>query len=63
MQSEVTVILKNEDTTFRKQFNCYEEFQLSQECPILLKMVNQAKQEFKLIPDDISVKVHLEWVD
>mgnify|MGYP001571625366 CR=1 FL=1 len=63
MQSEVNVILKNEDTTFKKQFNCYEEFQLSQECPILGKMVEQAKREFKLIPDDISVRISMEWIE
>lgn len=63
MQSEVTVILKSEDATFRKQFNCYEEFRISQDCPILRKMVDQSKLEFKTIPDDISIRVHMEWVE
>lgn len=63
MQSEVYVILKSEDASFRKQFNCYEEFQISQECSILCGMVKEAKNEFKLIPDSISVKISMEWIE
>ena len=63
MQSEVIVTLKNEDSTYRKEFNCYQEFQLSQDCPILSEMVDEAKKQFKLIPDNISVKILIEWIE
>ncbi len=62
MQCEVTVILKSEDSTFRKQFNCYDEIQLNEKCPTLRGLVDQAKKEFKLIPEEIQVKAQMEWL-
>lgn len=63
MQSEVTVILKGEDSTFRKQFNCYEEISISSECSSLRKMIEQTKKEFKGVPDEIQLRVHVEWLE
>ena len=63
MQSEVTVILKGEDSVFKKQFNCYDSLHVDMNCPNLNRMINEAKKEFKGTPDEISIKIHLEWVE
>jgi len=63
MQSEVTVILKGEDSTFRKEFNCYDSIRISEDCPNLRKMVDQAKYEFKGIPEEINLKIQIQWLE
>ncbi len=63
MQSEVTVTLKSEDSTFRKQFNCYDPISISENCPNLRSMIAEAKKEFKLIPDEISIRINIEWME
>lgn len=62
MQFELTVILKSEDSTFRKKFNCYEPISIDGKCPKVFAMVNEAKKEFKLVPDEIQLRIHVEWV-
>ena len=61
MQSEVTVTLKGEDSTFKKNFLCYEEIRLSMECPHLREMVNQTRMEFKGEPEEAIVKVTFRY--
>ena len=62
MQFEATVILKSEDSTFKKQFNCYELTTISEDCPSLRKMIDEAKKEFKGAPDEIQIKINIEWM-
>ena len=62
MQSEVIVTLKSEDSTFRKQFNCYDEYRISESCSILNSMIDEAKKEFKLTPDEIKIRISIEWM-
>lgn len=61
MQSEVTVILKNEDATFRKQFNCYEIFSLDNSDPVLNKLIDEAKKEWRGTPDEIIINIKSYW--
>jgi hypothetical protein len=56
MQSEVTVTLKGEDTTFKKKFLCYNPIQFTEECPFIKAMIEEAKAEYKAIPEDIIIK-------
>lgn len=62
MQSEVTVILKSEDSVFRKKFNCYDSISITENCPHITQMIEEAKREFKLIPDEIQLRISVEWV-
>jgi len=57
MQSEVTITLKNEDSTFKKKFLCYDSINLSGECPYIKSMIDQALSEYKAVPEDILLKV------
>jgi len=63
MQSVVTVTLKGEDSTFKKQFNCYDSLHVDMNCPYLNAMIKEAKSEFKLRPDEIGIKIQVEWVE
>ena len=62
MQSEITVILKSDDSTFKKQFLCYDEFRIDETDPILRNMLAEAKKEFKLTPDEITIRISIEWL-
>ena len=61
MQSEVTVTIKGEDSTFKKKFLCYEQLTLSQECMELNRMVDQTLSEFKGTPDEVIIKITAKW--
>lgn len=61
MQSEVTVTIKGEDSTLKKQYLCYEELRVTQDCAELRKMVDQALSEFKGAVDDVIVKITANW--
>lgn len=63
MQSEVTVILKSEDSVFKKQFNCYDPIEVSENCANLISLIKEAKKEFTVTPDEISIKIHFEWLE
>lgn len=63
MQSVVTVTLKGEDSTFKKQFNCYDSLHVDMNCPYLNTMIKEAKSEFKLRPDEIRIKIDVEWIE
>ena len=63
MQSEVTVVLKSEDSVFRKKFNCYDPISINEKCPHILSMIEEAKREFKLVPDEIQLRINVEWLE
>lgn len=63
MQSEVTIILKAEDSTFRKEFNCYDTFSMKPDDPVLLMMIESAKKEFKVHPEEIKIRILVEWIE
>jgi hypothetical protein len=63
MQSVVTITLKSEDSTFKKQFNSYDSLLVSEDCPYLNRMLDEAKSEFKMKPDEIRIKIDVEWVE
>lgn len=63
MQSEVTVILKSEDSVFKKQFNCYDLIEVSENCANLNSLINEARKEFTLAPDEITIKIQFEWLE
>lgn len=61
MQSDVTIILKNEDTTFKKQFNCYDPVCISEKCDYLTALIEKAKNEFKCPVDEVIINIRAYW--
>ena len=61
MQSEVTVTLKNEDSTFKKQFNCYETYTMDHGDQTLINLIELTKKEWKGTPDEVIVNARAYW--
>lgn len=58
--SELTVVLKSEDRTYRQKFLIYEDYLVSLEDPIILQCIEDAKKTFEGEPDSIQIKIHME---
>lgn len=58
--SELTVILKDCDRTYRQQFLIYEQYYVAVDDPIILSCIEQAKKSFQGEPETVQVKIHLE---
>ena len=63
MQSEVTVTLKNEDSTFKKQFNCYDVYSMDYEDKTLINLIELAKKEWKGVPDETIITTRTHWME
>jgi len=63
--SEVTIIIKGEDDTYRKKFLCYDPIVLSPSDETLQEYVKQALFECKKSGDDgvdITVRISIAWL-
>jgi len=58
--TELTVILKDSDRTYRQKFLIYETYSPSIDDPIILGCIEDAKKCFEGEPESIQVKIHLE---
>ena len=58
--TELTVILKDADRTYRQKFLVYEEYSMNEQDPIIRNCIEEAKKSFEGEPETIQVKVHLE---
>jgi hypothetical protein len=58
--SELTVILKDSDRTYRQKFLIYEKFTLYQDDPVILMCIDEAKKNFEGEPEFVQIKIHLE---
>jgi len=58
--SELTVILKDSDRTYRQQFLVYEKYCLDENDPVILTCIEQAKKNFQGDPETIQVRIHME---
>lgn len=58
--SEITVILKDSDRTYRQKFLIYENFTMSDDDPIILSCIEEAMKSFEGDPETIQIKVHME---
>ena len=62
MSTEISVVIKDEDRTFRRKFLVYEPIELSGKCVQLQEMVQTTIDEFKGSPDEIVVKATHFWM-
>lgn len=58
--SELTVIFKDSERTYRQKFLIYEPFCVTFDDPIIRKCILEAKENFQSEPEDIKIKIHLE---
>ncbi len=58
--SEITVILKDADRTYRQKFLIYEQYTVSTMDPIINMCIQEAKNNFDGEPENIQIKIHLE---
>lgn len=58
--SEITVILKDSDRTYKQKFLLYEIYTVDIEDSIICNCIEAAKKNFNGEPEDIKVKIHLE---
>jgi len=59
--SELTVILKDSDRTYRQKFLIYEDYAVSCEDPVIRMCIDEAKKNFEGEPESIQIKIHLEF--
>jgi hypothetical protein len=58
--SELTVVLKDADRTYRQKFLIYEDYSMSLTDPLIHMCINEAKKNFEGEPESIQIKAHLE---
>ena len=60
LMSELTVILKDSDRTYRQKFLIYEQYSMSDDDPVIRMCIEEAKKNFEGEPESIQIKIHLE---
>ncbi len=58
--SELTVILKDSERTYRQKFLIYDVYHPTHDDPVIMGCINEAKKNFDGEPEDIKIKIHLE---
>ena len=58
--NELTVILKDSDRTYRQKFLVYKDYTVSENDPVIINCIQEAKKSFEGDPDMIQIKIHLE---
>ena len=58
--SELTVILKDEERTYRHKFIIYENYTVTHDDPVILQCIDEAMKNFEGIPDEVQIKIHME---
>lgn len=60
--SELTVVLKDAERTYRQKFVIYQPFLMDCYDPIILQCIKEAKENFQGEPEDVQIKTHMEVV-
>lgn len=58
--SELTIILKDSERTYRQNFLIYEQYSLAYDDPVICMAIAEAKKNFSGEPESIQVKIHME---
>ena len=61
LTSEITVVLKDEERSYKEKFLIYDLVKLSLDCPVLKSCVDKAKQGFNGDPIDIDIKIKTSY--
>jgi hypothetical protein len=60
LMTELIVILKTEDRTYRQKFVIYEKYAVSVDDSVILACIAEAKKNLEGKPESIQVKIHLD---
>jgi len=58
--TELTVVLKDSDRTYRQKFLAYEDYHPNESDPYIIRCIEEAKKNFEGEPENIQIKIHLE---
>jgi hypothetical protein len=58
--SELTIILKDSERTYRQNFLIYAHYSVSEDDPIIRAVIDEARECFGGEPESIQVKIHME---
>jgi len=58
--SELTVILKDEERTYKHKKAVYQPYTITFDDPLILEAIEEAKKNFIGEPDDIIIKIHFQ---
>lgn len=59
MLSEVTIVIKDEERTYRKKHLIYDLYQVDEHDPILAECIRETEKEFNGDPTDIQIKISM----
>lgn len=60
MFSEISVTIKDDEKRLNKKFPVYEDFNVSDEDPIIKKCIDETLKNFDGTPDSVKVTIVLE---
>ena len=58
--SELTVIFKDSERTYRHKKMIYQPYIITYDDPIIIEAIEEAKKNFIGEPDDIIIKIHFQ---
>lgn len=58
--TELTVIFKDEDKTYRQKFLLYDVYTVSEGDAVILRCIEEARKNFDGETDTIQIKIHME---
>jgi hypothetical protein len=58
--TELTVIIKNSESTYRQKFLCYDAYELQPYNPWIQACIEDAKKMFHGEPENINIKATLQ---
>jgi len=61
--SEITIILKSDEMTYKEKFLSYDTYSMSLDDPYLKDLIEQVKAKVKFSPHEIIVKVSMVFLD
>jgi len=61
MLSEVTVVVKNEEKRQTTKHLMYDSYAICENDPFIKALIDDAVKEFNSEPDDIKVKISMEF--
>ncbi len=60
--TELTVIFKDEDKTYRQKFLLYNAYSVSEDDQTIMRCIEEARRNFEGETDSVQIKIHMEIV-
>ncbi len=59
MQSVLKVIVKNDERSMTYKHNLYDDYTVSQDDPLIKRLIDDALKHFGEQPDDVQIKISM----